>query len=561
MHRPFKSRFELTTLLLLAVMLVASPVAAEQEEPRPRATTSRSLAVWGPSNTSNGTEITRKSLELRLPDGEPFPARVLRLSDWLEAPSFQISGNAEQVSCTAEPSDVVIPDGKTEVSELTAQGMTLLDDLEPAKALESFALAAQRLPCQQDFLSTETIARLPFYAGVASYLQGDTEAAADQFRQSAAINPTQPWDPAYPTEPQSTFLSAVQEVIAAPKARVYGDMRGTQYVEVWLDGERLDLDKAIERQVLPGLHVVQTLNDRSQWQSFAYRVESGGKLLLFSSLGLEQTILDGPDGPLANLATSLLRDRATKSLITEIYVLKLQPEDPSAMQVRSFDARAGLWTVLRAPEITVAAPSNPEPVAPVAAVEASPEKDKPLSKKERVEKALLRDPRYRSGAAASFKLFQLRRCSTDEVVAERCPNGTDPIADYLGGTVIIDIRIIKGLNLDLRLGMTATDMDEGGTLLPEVGIGMKYRFLTGLVQPYLGGGADFFGGTMRESIYDSTNTVVIYAGVQGFGGVDLEFADGFRLTFEGGGGAIINPEEGTQAWPMGHFIVGLGRFM
>jgi hypothetical protein len=190
-----------------------------------------------------------------------------------------------------------------------------------------------------------------------------------------------------------------------------------------------------------------------------------------------------------------------------------------------------------------------------------PEKEKPLSKKERIEKALLREPRYRSGAAASFKLFQLRRCSTDELIADRCPNGTDPVADYIGGTVLIDVRIIKGLNLDLRLGMTATDMDEGGTLLPEVGIGMKYRFLTGLVQPYLGGGADFFGGTIRESVYDSANTVVIYAGLQGFGGLDLEFADGFRLTFEGGGGAIINPEEGTQAWPMGHFIVGLGRFM
>ena len=568
------------SMLASALMLVATlgmPLPASSEEAasdseeriKPRATASRSLAVWGPSNAADGAEISSKILELRLPDGEPFPARILRLSDWLEAPDFQISGNAEALTCEVGAPDIVVPDGKTELGQLTASGLALLDDLEPASALEALKLAAQRLPCQGDFLSTEAIARLPFYTGIAAYLNGDIETAANQFRQSAAIDPAQPWDSSYPTEPQSTFLSAVQEIVAAPKARVYGDMRGTQYVEVWLDGQRLDLDKAIEREVLPGVHVIQALDDRSNWHSFVYRLESGGKLLLFSSHGIEHTLLDGPDGALATIATSILRDRGAEELLTELYVLKLHPEDPAAVQVRAFDPRTGMWTVLRAP--LVAAPPSPAPTPVVNEAPTPAKVEKVLTKKEKAEKALLREARYRSGAVAGFKLFQLNRCHPDEVIEDRCPTGTKAVSDYLGGAVVIDIRIIKGLNLDVRFGMTATDLKEGGTLLPEVGIGMKYRFLTGPIQPYLGGGADFFAGTTRESIYDSTNTVVIYGGVQGFGGVDFEFSDGFRLSFEGGGGAIINPDEGNsswlddaqtnRAWPMGHFIVGLGRFL
>jgi len=233
---------------------------SQTQEKKPRATASRALAIWGPSTAETGGAITRDVLEARLPEGEPFPARVLRLSDWLEASAFEISGNSETIPCNTWAPDIEVGDGKTEIGELTARGLALLDDLEPASALESFALAEQRIPCQQVFLPREALARLPFHAGIAAYVNGDAAASTSYFRQAASIDPTQPWDPSYPTEPQATFLSAVQEVVASPKARVYGDMRGTDYVEVWMDGQRLDLDKPIEKALLPGVHVVQALD-------------------------------------------------------------------------------------------------------------------------------------------------------------------------------------------------------------------------------------------------------------------------------------------------------------
>ncbi|MBJ95033.1 MAG: hypothetical protein CMP23_11255 [Rickettsiales bacterium] len=561
--KPIGTRAWILWALTLST-LIAAPTLADDHNPKQRATTSRALALWGPSGAQDGSEVSRTVLDARLPREEPFPSRLLTLSDWLESPEFQISGSGTRLECEEQVPLAIgeVPEGKTELDHLTAQGISLLDDLEPASALEQFALAAQRLPCQQEFLSRESLALLPFYRGIAAYLLGDIDKAAGQFRQSAAINPAQPWNPAYPTEPQATFLSAVQEVIAAPKARVFGDLRGTPFVEFWLDGQQLDVNKAIERELLPGIHIIQALDSNSKWQSFVYRLDSGGKMLLFSKQGLERTILDGPDGPLAQVATALLRDRAGQNLLTDLFLIRLHPTEKRVIELRSFDPRSGTWDRLTAPSPQAQAEANDaQATATEKATEPAPALKKALSKQDKRRAELLREARYRSGAVASFKLFQLHRCPDEEDEAGRCANGNEARPQYMGGAVVMDIRMLKGLNLDIRLGMTTTDLDKGATLLPEIGIGAKYRFLTGTLQPYLGGGGEFFIGTVRESVYDTNNQVVVYPGLQGFGGLDIEFSDGFRITFEGGAGAVINPEDGRKTWPFGHFIFGIGRFL
>ena len=47
----------------------------------------------------------------------------------------------------------------------------------------------------------------------------------------------------------------------------------------------------------------------------------------------------------------------------------------------------------------------------------------------------------------------------------------------------------------------------------------------------------------------------------GFGGVDFEFPDGFRLTLEGGGGVILAGEGVSPEWPTAHMMVSIGRFL
>ena len=158
--------------------------------------------------------------------------------------------------------------------------------------------------------------------------------------------------------------------------------------------------------------------------------------------------------------------------------------------------------------------------------------------------------------------MQILRCDTrDTSSAGLCPDGTRQKNDYMGGLVNIDVRLVKGLNLDFRFGSTVSDFRKGGTLLPEFGFGLRYRFLTGLLQPYAGLGGDLFFGTVR--LVDSTNQnrVVVYGGILFFGGLDVEFPDGFRISVEGVAGALPRPAGMDGAWPMGHFQVALGRFM
>ena len=193
-------------LLAAALALPTAPAAdaraespsGESAEAKPRATASRALAVWGPSSIEGGGAVARETLDLLLAPGEPFPARVLRLSDWLETPPFQITGNSEAIACAGSAAEIEAGAGKTEISTLNARGLALLDDLEPEAAIAAFATAVQRLPCQEAFLSKETLSRLWFYAGIAAYVNGDASASTAHFRQTASIDPTLPWDPTPP---------------------------------------------------------------------------------------------------------------------------------------------------------------------------------------------------------------------------------------------------------------------------------------------------------------------------------------------------------------------------
>ena len=154
------------------------------------------------------------------------------------------------------------------------------------------------------------------------------------------------------------------------------------------------------------------------------------------------------------------------------------------------------------------------------------------------------------------------RCGADEADgADRCPDGWEREHHYIGGLINIDVRLYKGLNLDIRFGATAADFEQGGTILPEFGAGFRYRFLTGAIQPFLAGGALMLFGTVKPNRFDPP-TVAIYGGPVGYGGVDFEFPDGFRLTLEGGGGVIIGGTEGDQLnWPVVSGMFALGRFL
>jgi hypothetical protein len=550
----------LLTILALALLALPSTASAEEEgeEGPKRATTKHSLLIWGPSAIDDGGDLARTALEERLKPEIPFPSRILRISDWLGAARFRLGGSAVSIPCATPPSEEALPDGiDNEIEGLLLLGKTALEELDPVAALAHLQLAEARIPCQSVFVSRDLLYQTYFYTAMAAYFAGKAKTSASYFRLAAAIDSDRDWDSSFGPEPQATFLSAVQDVVSRPEGRVFGDMRATNYVEVRLDGESLDLTKAFEARVMPGIHLVQAVDDQGRWDTFMRKVDEAATLTFFSATGAEQMVLEGPDGVLKTIAAGTLTQRASEEQITEIYLVTVNEE--GLPRVYSFTPEIKQWA--RLVKLETGEIQTTTEVAEVADVAS---KEPELTKAEETRAAFLRDADYRSSATFGFKLHQWFMCGPNEVTLvgadERCGDGRQREQTYIGGLVGIDVRLVRGLNLDFRFGAHVTNLQSGGTLLPEISIGVKYRFLTGVFQPYLGAGGDIFIGTTRASRH-SKSEVTVYGGIVGFGGVDFEFPDGFRLTLEGGGGVILAGEGVSPEWPTAHMMVSIGRFL
>ncbi len=552
-------------ILPLLLVLLLPAIALAQDEPstdavaeKPRATTDRALLLWGPSSAVGKDAIARAALEERLAREEPFPSRILRISDWLGTARFRLGGSAVSLPCAAAPSDLVEPaEGESEISALNKLGKSKLENLDFVAALEAFQAADRRVPCQPGFLDRNSFWETYMYGGIAAFYSGQNELAKEWFRQAAATAPEKEWDSSYPPEPQSTFLSAVQDVLARPKGRIFGDMRGTNYVEVRLDGEALDLGKAFELLVNPGLHVIQAVDDRGKWSTWVRKLDEGATLTFFSARGAESMMLEGPDGGLKVLAAAELTRRATEERVDDVFLVKIDATEEKVEKVFAFSPEFQLWKRLERLE-SGEIRATTEKVENDGSVPVAGE----LTDEQKHEQTFLRDADYRSSATFGFRYMLVMRCGVaDEDADGRCPDGWEREHHYIGGLVHLDVRLYKGLNLDIRFGATVADFEEGGTLLPEFGAGFRYRFLTGAIQPYAAGGAQILFGTVKPGRFDPP-TVAVYGGIVGYGGVDFEFPDGFRLTLEGGAGVVIGGNEGDQLnWPLVSALFALGRFM
>jgi|GEM_PF-2002619 len=546
-------------LVAIGLLMPASALAKKkpvvETGPEAPVVDAKALLLYGPTGTDHSAAAL-DAVTARLEDGELPPERTLSVQEWLGAARFRLDGSARELPCTTpDPKLKYKKDEETEIAALSKKANGLLADLEPEAALSTFQIAHGRLSCQTAFVDQDSFWETFFYAGIAAFYTGDSQGSRAHFRQAAAIAPERKWDPSYPPEPQSTFLSAVQDVVARPKGKVFGDLRDTNYSEVWLDGRPLDLTKAFELDVYPGRHLIQAVDSDGRWSTWVYDIREGASLTFFSAVGLEEMVLDGPDGVLKKTATNTVLKKAREAGLNTVFVVRVD-EDGKAVKVWQFTPRDASWVRLERSEtgqITRTAVATEE-------VELSPE--------ERNRQQFLRKPDYRASIAVGFKFLEIYRCgpavATPDTLGssgrERCPDGHYRKSPHLGGIIGIDINLIQGLNLDVRFGALATDFQAGGNVLPEAEVGFRYRFLQGVLQPFIAVAGDFFFGTFRENSR-SEDKFALYAGPSGYGGIEFEFPDGFRLTLEGGGGVILTGEGSAQKWPHGHVMLALGRFL
>ncbi len=540
----------LTLFALLAPSSAFAKRKAAEQEVAP--VNDKAILVFGgPATQEDLTPLAIEALKGRLEEGEPLPSRTLSVGDWTGSARFRIGGSAQDLACTAPPPKIKFDESKeTEIEATNRAANELLNDLEPKEALDLFAMSQNRLACQNVYLDQDSFWESYFYAGIAAFYTGDSQLTRAHFRQAAAVAPERQWDASYPPEPQSTFLSAVQDVVARPKGKIWGDLRETNYREVWLDGRPLDLTKAFEQEVYAGKHLIQAVDDDGKWATWFYDIREGASLTLFSAQGLQELVLAGADGVLRGVATSTLTKKTRAESLEDAYIIRLD-EDGEPVTVWQFTRRGAVWVRLERSETGLVTRTQ------VAAEEV-------LTPEERNRRAFLRKPDYRSSVAVGFKFMNLYRCGAAEATAvsgiDFCPSGHSRQNNYLGGLIGIDVNLIQGLNLDFRFGSMVTDFKAGGTLLPEFTVGVRYRFLQGVMQPFIAVAADLLFGLYRDT-ETSPDQFTLYVGPQGYGGIEFEFPDGFRLTIEGGGGIILTGDGASQRWPMGHLMLSIGRFL
>ena len=545
----------LTCLLILGLALPSAAFAkkkkTEDVAAPPPVNDSAILVFGGPPTQEDWKPKAEEALKGRLEADEPMPARTLSVEDWMGSAKFRIGGSASESPCNAPKSKVKFDAAKeTEIEAINRAANVQLADLEPEKALVLFAESQARLPCQAVYLDQDTFWESYFYAGIAAFYTGDSQLARAHFRQAAAIAPERQWDASYPPEPQSTFLSAVQDVVARPKGKVFGDLRETNYREVWLDGRPLDLTKAFEMEVYAGRHLIQAVDDEAKWDTWYYDIREGASITLFSAKGLQELVLNGADGVLRTVATSTMSRKTRDASLDDVYIVRLD-EDAEPTVVWQFTRKGAVWSRLERSETGEITRTE------VAAGEE-------LTPEERNKQAFLRKPDYRASVAVGFKYMNLFRCgpavATDVSGIAYCPTGHKRQNGYMGGLIGIDVNLIRGLNLDFRFGAMVTDMRVGGTLLPEFAVGFRYRFLQGVMQPFIAVAADFLFGLHRDT-ETSPDQFSLLVGPQGYGGIEFELPDGFRITLEGGGGIILTGDGTAQKWPMAHGMFAIGRFL
>jgi tetratricopeptide (TPR) repeat protein len=558
---------------LLLMLLLSVPAFAQDEAPEEAPAEGEgegdpmvddgALLIWGPSSAVGLDDVATSGLSERLETNQAFPGRVLRVADWLGAAKFRLGGSAVPIPCAAPPADIGESD-KTEIVALNEMARKQIDDLNFAGGLELYEEAMARLPCQLVFVDPAAAWDTYFYAGIAAFYVEQRKKALEYFKQAATIDPARQWDSSFPPDPQSTYLKAVQDVIARPMGRVFGDMRGTQYIEVRLDGESLDLTKAFETTVRPGQHLIQAVDDRGDWTTWVRQVEEGATLTFFSAKGAEQMLLDGPDGVLKNLAAADLTRRGEEEKLTDIFLVTIDPAKKTTTRVFRYQPDFQLWSRLEKGQQAVTESARPTDGG-AGATNASNEGERveEMTPEEKRKFTFLREADYRSSAHVGFKYASIWRCGAATADANgRCADGYPQQNNYIGGLVGIDVRLYKGLNLDFGFGALVSDINEGGTILPEARGGLRYRFLTGAVQPFVAAAADVFFGTFKPNQFEESK-LTVYAGPSGYGGVDFELGDGFRLSVEGGFTMLLTGEGRNSEirWPAAHAMVSLGRMM
>lgn len=226
--------------LAALALVVASPAAGNtDDEGHPL----QVLYAGAPAGPEAAARVAAALAEIDPPISLAEPPT--HVSDLFPTEATALLGVADVSTCASEPVEAeAYLDG---LAELLHALRSLQDTAPRIRSLRMMQA------CLNEPVAPAELARVALLAGVVAHSEGDAAAAASAFSEIFAIDPTHPWDPEFPPDPQIAFANAATAVAQAPRVSLSAVVPlGTA---VWIDGRRME-SVADTVELPPGRHLV-----------------------------------------------------------------------------------------------------------------------------------------------------------------------------------------------------------------------------------------------------------------------------------------------------------------
>ncbi len=257
-----------------------------------------------------------------------------------EIPAFELTG-AEARACPGSPVDLDAFRATLDEAFSHVQYVRVDAALSTLERLDGL------LPCLDQVLPRDELARIAFLEGVALAYADRPDDARESFRRALVVAPELPWEPRFPPATEALFREAASLALASESAPLWVSPLALTGATLWIDGAGFPTGG--ETALAVGDHLVQWRLADGSFSTRAVRVIAGQAMATRSRADTLDAVVRG-QGPAAELtrAAAALTALAQGEGVDEIFLAELGEVD----RIHRFDAAAGRWEL--ADEATVA---------------------------------------------------------------------------------------------------------------------------------------------------------------------------------------------------------------
>ncbi len=263
----------------------------------------------------------------------PAPLRVEEALDDID--ELTIVGDVESTACHRAPVGI-----DAFVAGLDAALEHVLY-VQADEARATLRELRRELPCLEEVLPREQLARIAYLEGVALGYDGDLEGAREQFRRALVVDPALQWDPSFPPSLAAVFQDAVQDALQTYASSILVQVETTpeERGALAIDGATLG-DVARVASLAAGTHLLQWQTHDGAIETRVVTLEWTGRMGVVTRGAAWRAAGSGSGGDGAQeVAREALCRLGRVRGVDTVYLVELGAVD----LVHRFDVERGVW--------------------------------------------------------------------------------------------------------------------------------------------------------------------------------------------------------------------------